>query len=292
VSQPSSPVPLLLLLLAGAAAGAQPQPVRARTVTLSGNPAEPVPVVRVGWGLMTVIRFDTNLDRASVQWDRAGFTDVEVGDRAIFLSPTEQLAPGQQWRLRARYLDGARPQWVELGILVDPESVDTQLTVTRLRQPEADCPEVRAQPCEPCTGVDAAAALWAFADRAGRYGVQAEPLRMRSDTAGLRGAGRAYRTGAGLLLVADVRNKADSMPWTPKRATVMREERQEALSVRTLAVEKGALAPGSQGRFVVDVEFPVTEAGGKFTLNLHGEDGRVLTLEGDIPAAPKEVGNQ
>jgi hypothetical protein len=290
VAQPSSLVPLLLLLLSGTVAGAQPSPARGRTVTISGTLDEPVPVVRVAGGSTTVIRFDAELDRASVQWDRGGFTDMAVGDRSIFLAPTEQLAPGQQWRLRARYLDGARPQWVELGVLVDPAAVDTQLTVRRLRQAAPDCPEARAEPCSPCTGVDAASGLLAFADRVGLHGVQVTRMQW---VRGPRGpSGRAYRTGDGLILVVERVDAAGGPPWTLKTATVERPGSPAGLSVRTLAVERAPLAPGARGRIVVDVELPVTEAGGEFTLKLQGEDGRVLTLEGTIPAALKEVRKQ
>jgi uncharacterized protein (TIGR02268 family) len=283
---------VLLLLLTGTVAGAQPQLVHGRNVTISGHPAEPTPMARVASGFTTLILLDAPIDRASVHWDRDGFTHVDVGDRSIVLAPAAKLEPGQQWRLRARYLDGAQPQWLGLGVVVDPASVDTQLTVARLRRPGTDCLEVRTEPCAPCPRLGAAASLWEFADRLGRHGVRLTEMVSDRPAHGLTGVkGMAYRTQAGLLLVGGVVNAADSPPWTPKAATVSGQggESTEALGVvLTLTVENEVLAPGAQGRFAVELAPPATAAGGAdYMLELHGDGGRVLTFKGTIPPAPE-----
>jgi uncharacterized protein (TIGR02268 family) len=277
----------VLLLLGVTAAGAQPQTLRGRSLTLPGNPDEPLPEVHVAANIPTVFLFDAPIERASVHLDTSRLQLVDVSERSLIVMPVVTPGPQEQWVLRVRYADGAHPEWAAFALVSRPPEVDGRIDVVRQAQSLEACQaalaEARAHAESPRPEV------WWLAERLG--GSAASTLLKGSppqnDLTVL--GGTAYRLATGVLLVFEVANAEGQQPWAPTEATLRSKENQAQVPVRTVAVRPARLEPGEQGQVAVEAELPPPEAGGKFTLELREPSGRSLTLKKvEIPAAPTQ----
>jgi uncharacterized protein (TIGR02268 family) len=134
---------VLVLLLAATAARAQP-PVprepRQRSITLTGDPADPFPVVHVARGVRTVLLFDSPVKGGESELDPTRLRLVEAGRWVIILEPLGEPAPGESWSLRVAWEDEQAPGGAGFTLVSHPDEVDTVLTVTRRARLPAPAP--------------------------------------------------------------------------------------------------------------------------------------------------------
>jgi uncharacterized protein (TIGR02268 family) len=156
--QPVTPPRALLLLLAVTAAEAQP--ARGRSVTVAARLGEPLPELRAAAGYTTTLVLDAPVDKDSVQLDTPRDAPrvrlVDVGERSIIFETLVTPGSQERWVLRARYADGAEPEWAAFALVAAPgNEVDLQVTAVRPRQALEPCQEQLAAAQARCTGTRA-----------------------------------------------------------------------------------------------------------------------------------------
>jgi uncharacterized protein (TIGR02268 family) len=283
--QPVTPARALLLLLAVTAAEAQP--ARGRSVTVAVRPGEPLPEVRVAAGYRTTLVLDAPVDKGSVLLDDPRDSPrirlVDLGEHSIIFETLVTPGSQERWVLRARYTDGAQPEWAAFALVAAPGSeVDLQVTAVRQRQALEPCQEQLAAARARCEG--ARAEVWVLADRLGGQPVQADEV----DTPQAKGT--AYRLGDGLLLVLKPTKKAGP-PWTPT-AAVLRHAVTPDKEVPVHAVHSRAGAPGEWGEVAVEAALPSPAEALRLDLEFRGASGQRLTVKGvkfpQLPEPKKE----
>jgi uncharacterized protein (TIGR02268 family) len=269
----------LLCLFMGTTAAAQPLTARSRHVTVAACPAGPLPKVRVAAGVKTTLLLDAPIDKGSVQVDAARVRIVDVGESAVIFETLVTPSAKERWVLRVRYADGASPEWAAFELVAHPTEVDLQVEAARPQQILKACQEQLTTAQARCEA--ARAEVWVLADRLGGHAAQAAPIDTDMAT------GSAYRLGDGLLLVVKPTDKAGP-PWTPATATLRSEEAAaEEVKVRAVHVRPGA--PGEWGMIAVEAELPSLAAGVMFGVELLGESGQSLTMQGVmIPTAQRK----
>jgi len=273
------------LLLPLSAAWAQQQLLPARSTTVGGSQAPLVPELYALRGVTTVLHFDADIDRASIQVDLARIKLVEVSLRVILLAPVMELAPGERLGLRVRYADGASPEEASFAIVSRPPTVDTVVTVLRRQDSLAACQAELAQTRAGCAG--AGEGVWEVVDRLAGKGVTAGDLREegQGEMEVVDGSAHAYRLATGLLLTAQTKPSAGQGPWVPRGAVVRCTQTRAEVKVHTVAVRSQGAEPGLV-QVAVGTELPPPTAGPYFLLELRGADDRVFTLVFKFPPAP------
>lgn len=276
---------MFALLLPLSAAWAQHQLIPGRSTTVGSSQAHLTPELYALRGVTTVLHFDADIDRASIQVDLARIKLVEVSLRVILLAPVMELAPGERLGLRVRYADGASPEEASFAIVSRPPTVDTVVTVLRRQDSLAACRAELAQSRANCAG--AGEGVWEVVDRLAGAGVSTTDLKDLSPgkMEVSMGGARAYRLATGLLLTVQANPPAGQRPWVPQSATVTCKKTRAEVKVRTVAVRSQGAEPGVV-QVAVDTELPPSTAGPRFLLELRGADGRVFTLNFKLPPAP------
>lgn len=227
----------------------------------------------------TYLRFDTPIDRASVEVEGRAtrFRLVDVGDRTLTLEPGVEPGDGEKLGVRVRYRDGATPAYVTFALVTHPTLVDKEVEVVRrprtvealeaaLVQKEAELAALKA--------VSGPARL-VFSGRLNLDGVQARRIEKvpTGTQAGLKVAGgEGYRAGPWMLAVVHVRNLPGQKPWEPGEA---RLTRADGTPVKVLSVDmnKAQLAPGEEGLVAVETEAPSWKASEVLRLELLDKSG-------------------
>jgi len=273
------------LLLPLSAVWAQPQLIPGRSTTVAGSQAQRVPELYALRGVTTVLHFDADIDRQSVQVDPERIKLLDVGPRSILLTPVLELGPGERLGLRVRYSDGAAPEEAHFALVSRPPTVDTVLTVLRRQEPLAACQAELAQTRAGCVG--AGAGVWELVDRLAGSGVTVRDLiRAQQDEKSLAlSDGHAYRLATGLLLTVGAEAPAGQVAWAPRSATVTCAKTRAEVKVRTVSVRSQGAAPGVV-QVAVETELPPPTAEPRFLLELRGDDGRIVTLTFDLPPEP------
>ncbi|HEX8697787.1 MAG TPA: DUF2381 family protein [Myxococcaceae bacterium] len=284
--QPARRMVLLLLLAASLAHAAPPPTVPLRQLTL-GGPEEPLPTVRMGLGVMTVLLFDAPMVLASVQADATLVKVVDGGERSLLLTLLRRPAAHEQPTVRVRYADGASPEWATFALQAPATEVDLQVHVRRRPQPLEACQSELAQARARCDSTDAG--VWEFARRLGEAPVTfeaLEPDRHQDRASGLIAyQAWLYQAGTFWLLVLTLENAPAGETWVPTEATWVpkvpkgKEGLWPAVPVRTVSLEAGPLAPGTRGRLAVETDLPPAGAPNVFTLTVRDRGGRQLTYE-------------
>ena len=279
------PRAVFALLLPLCTALAQPQFIPGRSTTVGGTQAHLTPELFALRGVTTVIHFDADIDRASVQVDLARIKLVDVGPRVILLAPVLELAPGERLGLRVRYADGASPEEAHLALVSRPPTVDTVVTVLRRQESLAACQAELAQSRANCAG--AGEGVWEVVDRLAGAGVTVETLRPvgRGEVEVLEDDTHTYRLATGLLLKVEAEPPTGQGPWAPRSATVRCTKTRAEVKVRTVSVRSQGAEPGGV-QVAVETELPPPTAGPRFLLELRGTDGRGATLQFDLPPEP------
>ena len=277
--QPAAFPGVLLLLLSTFTAQAQPEATRGRKVTLSMAPGAPLPEVHVAASVATLLLFDSPIERASVQLDATRLRLVDAGEHSLIIEPRVSPGAQEQWVLRVRYANTVGPeQWAAFALVSRPEQVDLRIEVVRGQQSIEACQAELA--AAKAHGEPGNADVWGLADQLGGHAVQAAAFTASWGAASLRAQeGVAYRLATGVLLVLLIQNKTGQPAWAPTEGTLRSTNKtKEAVTVRTVSLRQGPIAPGAVGWVAVEAALPAPAAGRYFELRLGDPSGRVLTL--------------
>ncbi|CAM4063633.1 DUF2381 family protein [Corallococcus exiguus] len=285
----SRPLLMLSLLLLGTNVTAQ-EPPRGRELVqrrvmlaqaATGNPVE----LHVASGSVTVLEFDSSVDRAGVKLGdaRDRLELVVATERLIMLKPTANVAASERILLTVPFADGMSPARAVFALVTNATQVDVQVQVSRLPRTaeavQAELDEVRSA----CAGKDAElASLRArgvatgpsgmiLAGTLGSEGVQAkEPtLQPMKLTDGLK-ADRvtAFRGTGWVALSLKVTNEGTA-PWTPTEA-LLSPGRSRAV---TVTMNEPNIVPGGMARVVVEFRGEDWPAGSDHRLELRDSMG-------------------
>ncbi|WP_255415227.1 DUF2381 family protein [Vitiosangium sp. GDMCC 1.1324] len=266
----------------GMPATAQAQPPareqQQRQVVVPNNPDEPIPEVRVAANTLTLFRFGSALDRASVEIEGRAtrFRFVDVGERTIVLELAVEPDPEERLIVRVRYKDGASPAYATFALVSHPTLVDKEVEVMRrprtLDALEAALAEKDAQ-LAALRAVSGPAGL-VFSGRLNLDGVQARRLMVpASPRDGLKvTSGEGYRAGPWALAVFRVRNLPGQKPWEPGEARLTRADGLP-VKVRSVDMNRAQLGPGEEGLVAVETETPFWKADETLRLELLDKSG-------------------
>jgi len=134
-----------LMLLAAHLAHAGPPLAEPGPQARPGGIEEPATRVRMGVGVLTLVRFDAPIVLASVQADTTLVKVVKGDERSLLLTLLRTPAPEEQPTLRVRYADGASPGWASFTVLAPPTGADAQVEVRRQPGPLEGCQAELAQ---------------------------------------------------------------------------------------------------------------------------------------------------
>ena len=269
----------LALVLFSAMAGAQPllgPALRKRSLTLTGGPSEPLPEVRGAQGVGITFHFDGPILEESVRVDAARVRVVDVGKRSLLVEPLTAPRENEPLKVSVLYADGA-PRRAAFVIVPHPSEVDVWVEVTRpTPQPEEAC-QARLDALGARCGAHSPTAF-----RRSRLltpgGIQAKAFLGRADTAGgFESAQGVFFLGETWGLIEFTLHNQTGQPWVPRVAT-MKGKGGQPVTVRQVTAEFEELAPGAIGRVWVETDVPPAEAGGEFTLEVTGADGRSIQL--------------
>ncbi len=283
----SAPLAVALVLLAGAAARAQAtaREPRQRTVTVTGNPAEPPHEVHVSDETPTVFLFGSEIRKKSVRVDTTRIRVVDAGEqsRTIVVQAVIPLGAGERHALEVEFADGKAPARAVFALVAHPSDVDAFVTVARQQPAAPACPaEVRA-------GVRGPEDLLLLGYM-GKSGVTTAEIGYKRDaTQGFASQeGVAYRGKGWLMFQVAIRNLRGPQPWVPTEATLT-SKTGEKLRGRVVREEQGETPPGEAVRVLVVTEEPPAGAGLVFILEVSGPDDRSLAFPPvTIPAPAQE----
>ncbi len=295
---------LALALLAGSPALAQVpsspgDTPRVRRIELRSEPSAEVRKVLISRGLSTTFFFNTALVPESVELEgREYFQRVTVTEDMLTLILAGEPKPGEEFRLRVFFADGAEPASVDFLLVVHPSRAEQQVEVYRQPRAAESCRE-QAREAE---------------DRAWRCEAELARVRAKQERPdgllGLREAGLLDEAGVSaraLLPKRDFTQPSDEVPQVI-HATVYRARSRLALELELvetgtaplkvaraeLVAQGGArlkilrvwppepvlLGPSWQ-RLSVEAEWEGALPPGPYTLELWDADGkRRVTLQG------------
>ena len=148
---------LALVLVWGAVPRSEADPPRTerkRPVAVGGDPAIPLPEVRVEKATATWLLFPTEIakstltidgvprtvDKVALPVDESRIRIVDVGERSIIVQAVEDLRPGERHELAVFFADGRAPARAAFALVTDPAEVDSRIDVERREPPNAACP--------------------------------------------------------------------------------------------------------------------------------------------------------
>jgi uncharacterized protein (TIGR02268 family) len=282
----SAPLAVALVLLGGAVARAQAtaREPRQRTVTVTGNPADPPHEVRVTPETPTVLLFGSDIRKKAVRVDATRIRVVDAGERSIIVQAVSALGDGERQELEVQFADGKAPARAVFALVPHASEVDTLITVARQEPAAPVCPgEVRGGVRGPEDFV-----LLGYMD--GR-GVPTAKIGPHRDSAhGFESLeGVAYRGKGWLMFQVRIRNMRGPQAWVPTEATLT-STAGEKLRGRVVMEEQGEHVPGEYVRVLVVTEEPPPSAGLVFTLEVGAADGRSLAFPPvKIPVPAEEL---
>jgi uncharacterized protein (TIGR02268 family) len=269
-------------------------------IELAATPPARAPVVCIGPGLSTTLRFDSLIRPESVRiQERERFADVAVGQKSLFLVPPENLTSGERFSVEVCFADELAPACASFLLVSHPGLAMQQVNV--FRQPRraaayyqrvAEEAEAEARQCREEVrqlraerGVpDGLRGALASGLVSGEGGVAVRDLaRSVTEREGnaLGGARvHSYRAQGRVAVEVWLKNPGD-VPWTAAGA-VLRGAKGEVLKPLALW-QQGPIPPGKEGgTVVVEVLATAEEARGTYTLTLwDAERKRTVTL-GDV----------
>ncbi len=298
----ASPAALLpLLLLAAPPEATEPsrllecEPANPR-VELTAEPGGKVPVVCVGSGRSTTLRFDSPLAPAAVDIpERERFVDVAVGKTSLLVVPPENLAPGERLKVAVCFADGAAPACATFWLVAHPGRAMQQVDVFRQPRPVAyyqqvaEAAQAEARQCR--TEVQqlragggtqgGLTALLAAGLMEREWGVAARDIRsiirVHEGAALTLREGYSYRA-RGRVAVEVWLSNPGARAWSVAGAA-LRGPHGELMKGLTSWQPAPLLPGGKQGRVVVELPATEEEARGTYTLTLWDEDqARTITL--------------
>jgi uncharacterized protein (TIGR02268 family) len=301
---PTALLSLALLTTTPALAEAMPdtwEPVAVRHLELTADEAGRVHEVRISPLFTTTLVFNAPLlEGGVVLEEREGFRTVMVDEATgvVALLPSGVLSAGRRLSLTVRFAEGAVPASATFQLVVHPTRAESQVNVYRLPrsaesfQVEARQERERAEQCE-------AQLAQAQAERkrlGGLTGLIDSGLVVKGsgvtgrdlwDTARWRPGGalrvekaHTYAARGQVAVALEVQNTS-AQPWSVDSEGVQLVSKEGA-RLRVLSVwPLEPLAPGQEGRVVVEAAATPEQARGTYVLTL-GERGgaRTVTLRG------------
>jgi uncharacterized protein (TIGR02268 family) len=266
----------------GTAARAQPSPAREqrqRSVTLTGNPADPPHEIRAAKGVATVLIFKSQINGNAVEVDRTRVKILDAGEWSIIFELVLDLGLDERLVLGVPFADGQRAVFV---LVSSPSEVDTRIDVVRREQ------TVEACHAEVCAGMRGPEDFLLLGYMDGRGVPTAQIRAARDSTHGIESErGVAYRGNGWLMFQIRIRNTRGPRAWVPTEATLTGKT-GEQLRGRVVLEEQGEPAPGAPVRVLVVTEEPPPSAGLAFTLEVSAGDGRILVIPIEAPAPAEE----
>jgi uncharacterized protein (TIGR02268 family) len=266
---------LAFALLWGTAARAEAALTRAKregSVTVSLNPSEPLPVIRVAHDTPTLLLFAAPIQKQTLTFNESRIRVLDTGERSVIVQAVTDLQEGERHEFGVFFADGRVPSRAAFMLVTDPLEVDTRIDVQRPEPSGPPCPnESQARVPQPEDFV-----LLGYVDK---KGVSVARLRQVDDLAqGLSTVrGYSYRGRGWALVEVLIKNHLPHPSWRPRNATLT-GTRGLAPRARLVVEDKGALEPGLTKRVLVVVDTPMLNSGSVFTLELRGEDDRNLKI--------------
>jgi uncharacterized protein (TIGR02268 family) len=244
--------------------------------------------VRVAASTLTVFRFGSPIDRASVEveWRATRFKLVDPGEYTLALEPSVEPAPGERLIVRVRYKDGGTPASATFALVSHPTLVDKEVEVVRrprtvegleerLAHVEAELAALKGQCAR--SGLPSLA----FSGLLDSEGVRATSFLGRAAPGykgGLEpGRGTGYRARLWAMVTVRVRNLPGQPAWAPGAARLT-STRGTPVKVLSVHLEKPQLQAGESALVAVLVEPPASTEG-HFQLELvDAEGGRLLPI--------------
>nr|WP_242589505.1 DUF2381 family protein [Corallococcus macrosporus] len=288
------------LLLVGSAAAAQP-PVSssvpgARRIELSPEEAGSASEVVVSPGLSTMLLFDSELQRESIELEsRQRFSLVDVGQATLRLVPSVSASPGERLKMVVRFRDGAAPSTAVFVLKVHPAKAEATIEVYRarrtietyqqeIRDTRAEALQCKEELARMASEREAPAGLTGLLFNGGLdlHGVAGHVLTRAVEQTASKGLEasivNSYR--ANKLVAADVwiELKTGTRPWRAEGATLKGRLGEDLTVLRVWQVTP--ILPGkTKGRVIVEAEAPAAADQGPFSLKLWEADGpRSITL--------------
>ncbi|EAU65519.1 hypothetical protein STIAU_1330 [Stigmatella aurantiaca DW4/3-1] len=140
------------MLLWGTAARAESAPggrvERTRAVTVTGNPAESLPEVRVAGDTPTLLLFSAPIQKKTLTFDESRIRVLDSGEFTIVVQGVADLQEGERHEIGVFFADGRAPMRAAFVLVTDPSEVDIRIDVRRPELPAMPCPN-EAQPRAP-----------------------------------------------------------------------------------------------------------------------------------------------
>ncbi|WP_338263935.1 DUF2381 family protein [Corallococcus caeni] len=296
----SSLVVLLGLLLVGSSATAQLEMSSsvpgARRIELSPEEAGSASEVVVSPGLSTVLLFDSELQRESVELEnRHRFSLVDVGQATLKLVPSVSATPGERFKLVVRFRDGAAPSSAVFLLKVHPAKAEATIEVYRAQRTiETYQQEARDARAETFRCQEELARLISEHKAPGGLtgilfnggldpsGVAGQILTKAVAITAANGLGASIITSyhSRKLVAVDVwiDVKTGTRPWTAEGATLKGRPGEELKILRVWQLTP--IPPNGPGaRVIVEAEAPAAAVQGPFSLKLWEAEGpRSITL--------------
>lgn len=276
--QPTTLV-LALVLLLGTAARAQPSPAREkrqRSVTVTGNPADPPHEIHAAKGVATVLLFKSQIDGGTVEVDKTRVKIIDAGEWSIIFEPVIELGRDERLVLSVPFADGQRAVFL---LVSHATEVDTRIDVTRHEQTVESCRAELAAAQARCAKISPMTIV-----RSGLvdgYGVQVRAIITAGGHVSAGGLsfnrGKSYCAGNWVLVAVGIRN--DGAPWILREAVLRSAKTGERVVVRSIEMEHEQVASGETGFVFVETEAPLKSAGSDFVLELSDTaSGRSLSV--------------
>jgi uncharacterized protein (TIGR02268 family) len=265
-----------LALFLGAAARTEAAPSRTkrdRPVTVTVNPAEPLPELHVAPDVPTLLLFPADIQKKTLTVDESRIRVVDTGGRSIIVQAAEDYRPDERHQLEVFFADGRAPARAAFVLVMDPAEVDTRIDVARPEPPNSECPTGVLPNPRPEDFV-----LRGYVDESGVATARFKDF--TDDAQGFEsGPGVSYRGHRWVLMDVMITNLAGRPPWTPRDATLTGKS-GAMIQARLVAARGGEIAPGERARVLVVVDTLPTSAGLVFTVDVRGDDGRNLVIPG------------
>ncbi|HEX5753613.1 MAG TPA: DUF2381 family protein [Archangium sp.] len=276
-----------MLLLLGAVARAQPTPNRThrqRSISVSGNPADPLPEVRGAKGIGIAFHFDGLIREESIKVDESRIRVVDVGKKSLLIEPVTEPQADQPSEVSVTFADGEQER-AAFRIVPHPSEVDTWIEVTRqTEQPGAAC-QARIDELRARCGAQSPTAFrrsGLLPDR----GILARTFERYADGSGglVSKGGVSFRGSDWALVDVEIMNPT-RQPWAPRVATFKSKD-GTPVTVRLVTPAMEEIPPGTSRHVLVETDDPPAGAGVFFTLEVSGADGRFLRV-GNVELAPR-----
>jgi uncharacterized protein (TIGR02268 family) len=290
---------LTLTLLSGPPAATPPGPFvwvpEVHRVELPVDGAGAMPSVRVTPGFTTTLLFDAPIVTEGVRLEGCERCRVSPAKDAVTLVPVEELRPGQALKLTVPFADGAAPASMDIPLVVHPVA-ERQVEVFRQRRTveslkaevkekeaavqrcQQDLTQLRAEHHGP-GGLMGALTSDFMTETGIPARVIAREALLRPGTVLRLTSAVTYRARVRVAVDLRLWNPASSPPWTAVGARLAGKEGE----LRVLTVwQPHPVAPGSQGRLVLEADATEKQARGPLTLTLWTEDGQRPLVIGNV----------